>query len=168
MLDYAYMETEDRQRFARVSLKMEEIIAANVEALSASAEAKGISIESHCQAGLTIEANRDLLNIILSNLISNAIRYSPSGSRIRVAVQREAAELRIEVGDEGIGMSPEELEHIFEEFYRARKAREMERDGTGLGLSIIKKAVETLGGRIVVASEPGKGSTFHIYLPKEG
>ncbi|MEI6873512.1 MAG: HAMP domain-containing sensor histidine kinase [Spirochaetota bacterium] len=168
MLDYAYMETEDRQRFARVPLKMEEIIAANVEALVASAEAKGIAIESHCQAGLTIEANRDLLNIILSNLISNAIRYSPSGSRIRVTVQREAAELRIEVGDEGIGMSPEELEHIFEEFYRARKAREMERDGTGLGLSIIKKAVETLGGRIVVASEPGKGSTFHIYLPKEG
>jgi signal transduction histidine kinase len=66
-----------------------------------------------------------------------------------------------------MGMSADELEHIFEEFYRTRSAREIERGGTGLVLSITKMAVETLGGRIIVASEVGKGSTFHIYLPKE-
>jgi two-component system phosphate regulon sensor histidine kinase PhoR len=58
------------------------------------------------------------------------------------------------------------MEHLFEEFYRTRRAREIERDGTGLGLSIIKKAVEGLGGRISVASQVDTGSTFHIYFPK--
>jgi two-component system phosphate regulon sensor histidine kinase PhoR len=63
-------------------------------------------------------------------------------------------------------MTPEEMGHIFEEFYRTRRAREIERDGTGLGLSIIKKAVETIGGRITVASQVDKGSTVHVYFPR--
>ena len=72
------------------------------------------------------------------------------------------------VRDQGYGIEPEELDKIFEEFYRTRKARELERDGTGLGLSIIKRAVESLGGRLTVYSELNKGTTFHIFLPAGG
>jgi signal transduction histidine kinase len=168
MLDYAYMESDDKVRFAPVLLRLKDLIDANIEALASEAEGRGIRIEGHCPAGLTVEASRDLVNIILNNLISNALRYSPKDSVVNVSAFKEGGEVKLEVRDQGIGMSAEELEHIFEEFYRTRKAREMERNGTGLGLSIIKKAVETMGGRIMVASEPGKGSTFHIYLPKEG
>ena len=141
---------------------------ANFDSQRGAAAAKGIKLECRCAAGLTVEANRDLANIILSNLVSNAIRYSHGGTTVTASASLENREVCIEVRDEGMGMSAEELEHIFEEFYRTRSAREVERGGTGLGLSIIKKAVETLGGRIVVASEVGKGSTFHIYLPREG
>lgn len=72
------------------------------------------------------------------------------------------------VRDQGYGIEPEELDKIFEEFYRTRKARELERDGTGLGLSIIKRAVESLGGRLTVYSELNKGTTFYIFFPAGG
>jgi signal transduction histidine kinase len=69
------------------------------------------------------------------------------------------------VRDEGYGIEPEELDKIFEEFYRTRRARELERDGTGLGLPIVQRAVEALAGRLTVYSELNKGTTFHIFLP---
>jgi two-component system phosphate regulon sensor histidine kinase PhoR len=72
------------------------------------------------------------------------------------------------VKDQGYGIEPEEMEKIFEEFYRTRKARELERDGTGLGLSIVQRAVESLGGRLTVYSELKEGTTFHIFFPAGG
>jgi two-component system phosphate regulon sensor histidine kinase PhoR len=76
--------------------------------------------------------------------------------------------VHLSVADQGHGIEPQELEKIFEEFYRTRKAREMERDGTGLGLSIVQRAVESLGGRLTVYSEIEKGTTFHIFFPAGG
>ena len=70
------------------------------------------------------------------------------------------------VQDSGIGIAPDDLDRIFEEFYRSRRAREIERDGTGLGLSIVQKAVNLLGGRISVYSEVDRGTSFHVYFPK--
>ena len=119
-----------------------------------------------CAHSLAVKANRDLLNIILTTLLSNAVRYSPADSLVSIVAVREGREICLAVVDRGIGMSSEELGHIFEEFYRTRRAREVERDGTGLGLSIIKKTVDVLGGRILVTSEVNKGSTFTIYLPE--
>ncbi len=71
---------------------------------------------------------------------------------------------RIDVSDTGVGVSQEHLPHIFDRFYRVDKARSRAEGGTGLGLSIVKEAVESLGGRVSVVSEPGKGSTFTIWL----
>ena len=73
--------------------------------------------------------------------------------------------IHIMVKDEGIGIKSDELGNIFEEFYRTRRAREIERDGTGLGLPIVQKAVDSMRGKITVYSEEGNGTSFHIYLP---
>ena len=166
MIDYAYMQTDDKLRFGLSMISLKEAIDANCDAQAGPAEAKGIRFEVKCANGLAVRANRDLLNIILTNLLSNAVRYSPADSLVSIVAEREGREICLAVADRGIGMSAEELGHIFEEFYRTRRAREVERDGTGLGLSIIKKTVDVLGGRIVVTSEVNKGSTFTIYLPE--
>ncbi len=165
MIDYAYMQT-DKVHFEPARMILRDLIEANVEALSPQAEAKRIRVEVKCVADLCIRASRDLGNIVLSNLLSNAFKYSPDGSTVTVTAVQEHAEVCLEVRDQGIGIAPEEMHHIFEEFYRTRRAREIERDGTGLGLSIIKKAVETIGGRITVASQVDTGTTFQIYFPE--
>jgi signal transduction histidine kinase len=166
MIDYAYMQT-DKILFEPARINLRNLIETNIEALEPQTTARRIRLELKCAPDLYIAASRDLGNIVLSNLLSNAVKYSPEGSTVTISVVQESASICLEVKDHGIGMTPEEMEHIFEEFYRTRRAREIERDGTGLGLSIIKKAVQTLGGRITVASQVDKGSTFHIHFPKE-
>ncbi len=145
-----------------------QIIDYQLDIHSSQATRKNVDLVSDCTKELQIHSNRDLLNIILSNLINNAIKYSPDSTTIAVNAGREGGEMHLFVRDQGYGIEPEELDKIFEEFYRTRKARELERDGTGLGLSIIKRAVESLGGRLTVYSELNKGTTFHIFLPAGG
>ena len=109
-------------------------------------------------------ASRDLLNIIFSNLLNNALKYSTQGTTVTINASGEDGKVHILLKDQGIGIGSEDLLNVFEEFYRTRKAREIERDGTGLGLPIVKKAIERLKGEISLYSEEGKGTTFHIYL----
>jgi signal transduction histidine kinase len=165
MIDYAYMQT-DRVPFEPGRTSLRELIEANLELLAPQALAKRIRVDVKCSPELRIRASRDIGNIVVSNLLSNALKYSLHGSTVVISAVQESGEVCLEVKDQGIGMSSEEMQHIFEEFYRTRRAREVERDGTGLGLSIIKKSVETLGGRITVASQIDKGTTFHIYFPE--
>ena len=166
MIDYAYMKSDEEIRYNRVDVDMKEHIQANEELISTEAERKDIRISAFSSRGITVCVNRDLLNIILGNLLSNAVRYSKPGGTITIMAEESGNEVHLMVKDEGIGIKEDELESIFEEFYRTRKAREIEQDGTGLGLSIIKKAVDSLHGRIVVYSEMDRGTTFHIHLPK--
>ena len=166
MIDYAYMKSDEEIRYNRVDVDMKESIHENVELISTEAQQKDIRISAFSSRGITVCVNRDLLNIILGNLLSNAVRYSKPGGTITVMAEESGNEVHLMVKDEGIGSEEGELESIFEEFYRTRKAREVEQDGTGLGLSIIKKAVDSLHGRIVVYSEMDRGTTFHIHLPK--
>jgi signal transduction histidine kinase len=130
------------------------------------ARAKGIRLVANAPRGLMLLANRDLVRIILGNLTSNAIRYSPAGSTVTVTAEDEGGAIHLVVRDEGMGIEAEELEKVFEEFYRTRRAREREKDGTGLGLAITKRAVEALDGRMQVHSEVDRGSAFHVFLPK--
>lgn len=168
MLDYAYMNSEQQARYSRASLALRPIIEEALEALAGLADQKGIRLSAGCRRELKVLANRDLLNIILGNLVNNAIKYSPANTTTRVTAVEEGREVHLQVQDEGYGIEPQEMEAIFEEFYRSRQARELERDGTGLGLPIVKRAVESLQGRLSVYSQVGKGTTFHIYLPKGG
>jgi signal transduction histidine kinase len=173
MIDYAYMKSEEEVQYTKTSLNVREIIDYQLDIHSSQAIQKNIELVSDCPQELTLYSNRDLLNIILSNLINNAIKYSPESTTIAVhafatATGKAAGEVRLSVADQGHGIEPEELEKIFEEFYRTRKAREMERDGTGLGLPIVQRAVESLGGRLTVYSELEKGTTFHIFFPAGG
>jgi signal transduction histidine kinase len=105
------------------------------------------------------------LDRVLDNLISNAIKYTPREGRVTVTVICTDEEVQIAVEDTGIGIPEEALGHIFEEFYRATNAREIEHEGTGLGLTIVKDIVTRFGGRIAVNSQPGAGSRFTVILP---
>ncbi len=166
MIDFAYMKSEDDIDYTPVDLSMLDVLSYNADLCTTAAREKDIRIYVSAPKELVARANRDLLNIILGNLITNAVKYSPASTRIIVSAQEEEGEVHLMVKDQGIGIDAEDLERVFEEFYRARRAREIERDGTGLGLSIVQRAVNLLGGRIGVYSEVDRGTTFHIYLPK--
>jgi signal transduction histidine kinase len=101
---------------------------------------------------------------VLRNLLSNAVKYSTAGTEVEVALKVQADAVQISVRDEGIGMTPAQLSHMFEKFYRSQQAIQMS-TGTGLGLSISKTIIEAHGGRIWVESEVGVGSTFSFVLP---
>ncbi len=109
------------------------------------------------------------LEQILGNLISNAIKYSPSGGRVDILVERDDGNARVSVRDQGIGIPREALPHIFEPFYRAPNAPGAETTprigGLGLGLYIAQRLAQLHGGRIEVESEEGQGSTFTLVLP---
>jgi signal transduction histidine kinase len=113
-----------------------------------------------------LKTDRDKLKQILFNLLSNAAKFTEHGE-IRVSAARKNGSLRLAVSDTGIGMQPEALEHIFEEFQQAEKTTASKYGGTGLGLAIVKKFINLMGGDIVVESEEGKGSKFTITIPIE-
>jgi signal transduction histidine kinase len=100
------------------------------------------------------------------NLVSNAVKYTPTGGSVMVRAWSEDDQIKAEVSDTGIGIPQEALSRIFEEFYRAKNAKAMEMEGTGLGLAIAKDVVEQHGGQISVESVVGEGSTFYVTLPK--
>ena len=101
---------------------------------------------------------------VLENILSNAAKYSPEGGNIRVSARAENGECCISISDEGIGMSPDQLEQVFEKFYRANTANTAI-SGTGLGMTIVKHLVEALNGTVAVESEPDRGTTVHVTFP---
>lgn len=111
----------------------------------------------------TIIADENLMHHILSNLLSNAIKYSPPGSNVTMEISQHNAEYVIKISDEGMGIAQQDLEYIFEPFFRADDTRTI--GGTGLGLTIVKNSVDLHYGHITVQSQQGKGSTFAIHLP---
>jgi len=103
---------------------------------------------------------------VFHNLLDNAIKYSPNGGNIWVRVSDKMEDIVIEVQDQGIGIPPEHLPHIFDRFYRVDSSLRKSTSGTGLGLSIVKSIIEAHGGKISVASKVGEGTTFTIRLPR--
>jgi signal transduction histidine kinase len=114
----------------------------------------------------TIQGDETQLSSMFSNLVDNAIKYTPPGGKIDVIGEPTDGEIAIHVSDTGIGIPENKLPRVFERFYRVDKARSKETGGTGLGLSIVKHTVENHGGRISVRSKPGEGTTFTVYLPR--
>ncbi len=113
--------------------------------------------------GVRVKADPYHLERILTNLLSNALKYSEAGTEVVVDARRKDGYLRVSVADHGIGIDPQDLPHLFERFYRTRGARKSE--GLGLGLYITRMLVEAHGGKIWAESQPGKGSTFSFTLP---
>ena len=101
----------------------------------------------------------------VSNLVENAINYSPDGTRVAIALRKQDALAEISISDQGLGIPEKDIERIFERFYRVDPARSRATGGTGLGLSIVKHVVNNHGGDISVWSVEGAGSTFTIRLP---
>jgi signal transduction histidine kinase len=109
--------------------------------------------------------DRDLWEKVVSNLVSNALKYTHSGE-VAVRVREEPSQVVLTVSDTGIGISEADLPHVFERFYRVEGAVGRIHEGTGIGLSLAREIVELHGGMVSVASEAGRGSTFHVELPK--
>lgn len=112
-----------------------------------------------------VMGDSNLLTTAIRNLASNALNYSEQHTRVQVAVSREGDDIIVEVADQGIGMTADEVERIFERFYRVDPARSRRTGGTGLGLAIVKHVCANHGGEIRVWSEPGVGSTFVMQIP---
>lgn len=113
----------------------------------------------------SLEVDRGLLEMIFNNLIDNAVKFTDPGGRITIQTTRQGETVRFCVSDTGIGIPPKEKERIFQRFHRAHKDRGRESGGTGLGLAIVKHAIQSLGGKIWVESDVGKGSKFFFTLP---
>jgi two-component system phosphate regulon sensor histidine kinase PhoR len=113
-----------------------------------------------------ILSDEDSLLQIMINLIDNAVKYTPDGGKIDIALHETSDQEIITVSDNGIGIAENEMDRIFERFYRVDRARGGEVKGTGLGLAMVKHLVKGLEGKITVNSELGKGTTFKVYIPK--
>ena len=146
----------------RVDDIVDDAVARNLVA----AENHGIELNRGQRLGLRVMGERAMLTVAVSNLITNAINYSPSGQPVSVT-QRLVRDnvVLIRVTDRGIGIAPEDQKRVFERFYRVDKARSRSTGGTGLGLAIVKHVVANHGGTIRLWSRPGTGSTFTIELP---
>ncbi|MCY1046831.1 HAMP domain-containing sensor histidine kinase [Corallococcus sp. bb12-1] len=116
-------------------------------------------------AAVLVRADPARLEQVLTNLVSNALKYSPVGSRVRVSVLGDAHHVVVAVSDQGIGMSAEELKGLFVPFQRAGNAKQRA-PGVGLGLSVSRRIIEAHGGRIEVESQPGQGSVFRVHLSR--
>jgi len=107
-----------------------------------------------------------MLITAVHNLVHNAVQYSPTPSRVGIGVSESGDVIEIAVTDQGIGIPEDELDRVFERFFRVDQARSRTTGGTGLGLSIVKHVVQNHGGDVRVWSQPGRGSTFTIRLPR--
>jgi len=128
-------------------------------------EKKIVFIASIPKETPTISADPKHIKQLWTNLVSNAIKYTPEGGAVSVTMEVQDGQVVTSVSDTGIGISPEELPHIFEEFYRTKAAKTHSEMGTGLGLSLVKRIIETYHGHIDIQSTVGKGSTFTVTLP---
>lgn len=125
-----------------------------------------ISLIEEIKDGIIINSDKDKISQVVQNLISNAIKAIKDDGLIRVSLHEDKNNIYIDVKDNGVGISDEKKEIIFERFYRIDDARNTKINGHGLGLSISKNFVESLGGKIKLKSKPGKGSTFSVIFPK--
>jgi signal transduction histidine kinase len=129
------------------------------------AAARRIVLDRAIAPGVTVIGDRDALKRAVANLLENAVRLSPSGSRIRLATGSEGDRAWVAVADEGPGIAPEDQPHVFDRFWRADKGRSRADGGTGLGLAIVRQIAESHGGQVSLRSKPGVGSSFVIWLP---
>ncbi len=140
------------------------------EILRDRAEAKNLKLDVQMgpvNDSIVIVADDEAVRQILDNLIDNAIKYTPEGGCVRITCSLSPQSVSIEVADTGIGIPRDDLNRIFERFYRVDKARSRELGGTGLGLSIVKHLVHSIGGSITVNSRLGEGTQFFLQLPRE-
>jgi len=147
-------------------ISMAEIIQEQIQFHQAKAKAKNLSLTAEAMSAVPpVLANQNNMEEVLSNLITNAVNYTPVGGSISISLETDDDFLCVGISDNGYGIPPEELDRIFDRFYRVKNEQTRYIIGTGLGLSIVKSIVEAHHGRIRVESAMDKGSTFYIYIP---
>lgn len=158
LLSLARLETP---AYLQTQADLAQIAAEAGDEFDALAEQRGVSIERRLEPHLVVLGDRDALKRTIANLLDNAVRHSPEGSRIHLVSTRERDWVSVAVADEGPGIAPEDQARVFDRFWRADRSR----GGGGLGLAIVKQTVESHGGTVLLSSAPGAGSTFYICLP---
>ena len=155
-----------KEELSLESIPLRNFVARLLERYGSQAEVKQIKFHNEIPEDLpAFEADSSKLNQILSNLVDNAVKYTPTGGEMWVRASCQRNQFQIIVQDNGNGIPRGEQERIFERFYRLNKARSRDSGGAGLGLAIVKHLVELHAGRIVVESTPGRGSQFKIVFP---
>ncbi|MCU1506536.1 MAG: two-component sensor histidine kinase [Microbacteriaceae bacterium] len=144
---------------------IDHVVALAIDQNHVLADSRGVKLVSGGDAGVEVYGDEPLLVVALHNLIANAIQYSPKNSRVGVGVSSVEGIVEIAVTDQGVGIPEEDLDRVFERFFRIDPARSRHTGGSGLGLSIVKHVVQNHGGDVRVWSQPGSGSTFTIRLP---
>lgn len=148
------------------SLNLPEILERAVELMQPQAHDKHVCFQVKIREDLPLlTGNRSSIEAMFINLISNAIKYTPTNGQVRVNIMGNPQNIKIEVSDNGIGIEAKDIPRIFDKFFRERSERTKHISGTGLGLSIVKGVVDAHYGSIKVESEMGKGSTFTVLLP---
>ncbi len=167
LIDDILMISRLESREARVvfsMVKMDVLLREVVQSIEPVAAGCGVSLETHCEP-VVIEAGAKQLRELLSNLVTNAVKYNRPGGHVWIRIGQEEETLVIRVKDDGVGIAPEDMERIFERFYRVDKGRSRRQGGTGLGLSIVKHIVEFYHGSVKVHSKINEGSEFIVRIP---
>jgi signal transduction histidine kinase len=163
-LELARLES-GRTRFTREPVELSGLVYETLEVVRPQVEAEELTLATDVDRGLPpLQGDRNRLKQLLLNLLTNAVKYNQRGGRVEIRLQRQADEAVLEVGDTGRGIPRDALPHVFERFFRVPD-QEGRVGGTGLGLAIAKRIAESHRGRIEVASEVGRGSTFTVHLP---
>ncbi len=146
-------------------VQVDRVVAEAMDRARTPATARGIQVVRGGQYGLVVQGSESQLATAVGNLIENAVSYSANRTRVAVAVQLSGSAVEVSVTDQGIGIAEQDLERVFERFYRADPARSRVTGGTGLGLAIVKHVATNHGGEVGVWSVEGSGSTFTLRLP---
>ena len=152
-------------RVQPVRLDFAELARTTADQMKLLAEEKRISLTSDGSEPVEVDADPSRLKQVVVNLLDNAIKYTPEGGNVSIYVTRRDHRAILEVADTGLGISANDLPHIFDRFYRADKARSRQMGGTGLGLSIVRSICQAHGGQVTVNSAEGRGSRFRVELP---
>ena len=151
----------------RNTVPLNQLVEKITDQVNDEAKEKKLELRKELSDQFNVYVDPDTMEQVFLNLFKNAIRYTPQNGRVMIRSQKLKNKkfIQVSVSDTGIGISQEDIPHIFDDFYRAENAMIMEKSGTGLGLAIVKKIVEAHGGRIWVESRIGKGSIFIFTIP---
>jgi signal transduction histidine kinase len=164
-LDIAYIES-GRQKITKSDFEVAPVLKDMVNVIGPIAAEKQITLEPPAELnGMRVRADRLLLYQALSNLVTNAIKYSPSGTTVTIGVTNGNGAVRFQIADQGFGIPADEAGKIFEKFYRRGNKETREQSGFGLGLAFVKEVATRHGGDVLVESEVGKGSVFTFWIP---
>jgi signal transduction histidine kinase len=156
-------------QFEVAPFSLQQTITRALATVERKAEDKSITVTSNVEPSVDqIVANQFSITEVLTNLLFNAIKYTPENKTVHLEAKSSSDNVQIDISDTGIGIPASEIGNVFDEFFRASNARKSEKDGTGLGLSIVKQIIDRHGGEISVQSQEGQGTTFTVILRKNG
>ena len=164
IIDLSRIQDQNTMQNSEV-VSLQKVIEEAIYQSKVRAEKRHVEINFVCEADIEFFGDRKQLVMAISNLVENAINYSPERTTVNVLLKKNEEIAEITITDQGVGIAEEDIDRIFERFYRVDSARSRETGGTGLGLSIVKHVISNHGGDVQVWSVPGTGSTFTVLLP---